>query len=108
CRGNVALSKVKHKSHYCGDNQHYGDQQFGPETCHPAFVRPARGDHGKSMCKVSPFFSSTGPSRVVLLSIHAFSMYWPEGSSLNRNRPSASVTINYCVSIIRMSPLIGI
>src|SRR6059058_3349263 len=51
CRRNVALSKVKPKGHYRRDNQHYRDQQFGPEPCHPASVRPVCGDHGKSMCK---------------------------------------------------------
>src|ERR1043166_2146329 len=89
--GDFALRQIKTKSgQRCHDDHHRGEQ--ASSKARYTFVpRLDRGVHGKSTCSVWPLLNSTGFSRVVLLSIHAFSVYRPAGSPLNRKCPAVSV-----------------
>src|SRR5438046_8258476 len=90
CR--IALCEIQCKDCDRRNHQHHRSRQLPAETCNTALVYVAQGDHGKSTCTVAPLFNSTDCSRVVLLSIHAFSTQRPAGSPLNSKRPSGFVT----------------
>src|SRR5262249_39251954 len=86
-----ALCQVKAERSQGCDDHHDGGEQAGAKARHLFVSHFAVGTHGKSTCSVWPFFKSTGFSRVVLLSTHAFSVERPAGSLSNRNRPAVSV-----------------
>ena len=72
--GDSALCQIKPEcSQRCNDHHDRGEQS-GAKARDPFVSRCTRGAHGKSTCSVCPSFNSTGFWRVVLLSIHAFSV----------------------------------
>src|SRR5215510_4096149 len=73
-RGDPALCKIKSESSQRCDDHHDRGKQSGAKASYLFVSRFTRGSHGKSTCSVWPSFKSTGFSRVVLLSIHAFSV----------------------------------
>src|SRR5882762_9712991 len=105
-RGDSALRKIEPERSQRCHNHHDGREQSGAKTPHLFVSRFIRGPHGNSTCSVWPSFNSTGFSRVVLLSIHAFSVYLPGGSLSNRNRPAVSVITKYGVLNTRINPRI--
>src|SRR4030095_2222702 len=73
-RGDLELCKIKAESSHCCYDHHDRGEQPGAKTPYFFISRFTLGFHGKSTCSVWPFLNSTGFSRVVLLSIHAFSV----------------------------------
>src|SRR5439155_20203600 len=75
CTGrHLAQCQIKPETAQRFDDDHNGDNQSSAKARYAFVSRLLRGTHGKSTWNVSPFFNSTGFSRVVLLSIHAFSV----------------------------------
>jgi hypothetical protein len=68
------LCQIKTETCQRCDDDHHGGKQSGAKARYAFVSRLLRGTHWKSTWSVSPFFNSTGFSRVVLLSIHAFSV----------------------------------
>src|SRR4030095_84987 len=76
-RGDPALCQIKaERSQRCYDHHDRGEQS-GAKAPYLSVSRFTRGSHGKSTCSGWPSPNFTGFSRVVLLSIHAFSVLWP-------------------------------
>src|SRR5205814_9341987 len=95
-RCDFALCEVETKSSQRCDDDHYGGEQPGSKACYTFVSGLTRRSHGKSTCSVWPFVSSTGFSRVVLLSIQALSVLRPAGCPFNRRCPCVCVITTYC------------
>src|SRR5213594_3702555 len=70
----LALCQIKTETGQRRYDNHHGGKQSSAKARYAFVSRLLRGTHGKSTWNVSPFFNSTGLSRVVLLSIHALRM----------------------------------
>src|SRR6478672_12805333 len=60
----LALRKIKTETGQRCDDDHHGDKQSSAKARYAFVSRLLRGTHGKSTWNVSPFFNSTGFSRV--------------------------------------------
>ena len=73
-RGAIALGNIEPERRDRGNHHHHRRRKSSPKSRDSVSTAFACFDHGKSTRIVSPLFSSTGFSSVVLLSVHALSV----------------------------------